>query len=119
MRLFVSYAGADTAWAEWIAWQLERAGHEAIVQAWDFRPGENFVVQMRRALDTAERTLAVMSTAYLEFGLRQRRVDRRVHRSRRPSRHSHAARPCLRDLAQRRRTRSPHTQAVAQALSDL
>jgi tetratricopeptide (TPR) repeat protein len=66
MRLFVSYAGADTAWAEWIAWQLERAGHQAIVQAWDFRPGENFVFQMRRALDAAERTLAVMSTAYLE-----------------------------------------------------
>jgi tetratricopeptide (TPR) repeat protein len=66
MRLFVSYAGADTAWAEWVAWQLERAGHQAIVQAWDFRPGENFVVQMRRALDAAERTLAVMSTAYLE-----------------------------------------------------
>ena len=29
-----------------------------MLQAWDFRPGENFVVQMRRALDTAERTLA-------------------------------------------------------------
>ena len=66
MRLFISYTGADTAWAEWIAWQLEAAGHEVTVQAWDFRPGENFVVQMRRALDAAERTLAVVSAAYLE-----------------------------------------------------
>jgi hypothetical protein len=63
---FISYTGADTAWAEWVAWQLEVAGHQAIVQAWDFRPGENFVVNMRRALDTAEHTLAIVSAAYLE-----------------------------------------------------
>jgi tetratricopeptide (TPR) repeat protein len=62
---FVSYTGADVAWAEWLAWQLEAASHRAILQAWDFRPGENFVVGMRRALDTAERTLAVVSMAYL------------------------------------------------------
>ena len=66
MQLFISYTGADQAWAEWLAWQLEAAGHQAIVQAWDFRPGENFVVRMRRALDTADRTLAVVSAAYLE-----------------------------------------------------
>jgi tetratricopeptide (TPR) repeat protein len=63
---FISYTGADRAWAEWIAWQLEVAGHSTVLQAWDFRPGENFVVQMRRALDAAERTLAVVSAAYLE-----------------------------------------------------
>ena len=66
MQLFISYTGADQAWAEWLAWQLEAAGHQAIVQAWDFRPGENFVVNMRRALDSADRTLAVVSSAYLE-----------------------------------------------------
>jgi tetratricopeptide (TPR) repeat protein len=66
VRLFVSYTGADTAWAEWIAWQLEQAGHQTIVGAWDFRPGENFVLQMRRALDATERTVAVVSAAYLE-----------------------------------------------------
>jgi tetratricopeptide (TPR) repeat protein len=63
---FISYTAVDRAWAEWIAWQLEAAGHRVVIQAWDFRPGENFVVQMRRALDTAERTLAVVSVAYLE-----------------------------------------------------
>jgi TIR domain len=62
----VSYTAADQAWAEWIAWQLEAAGHQVLVQAWDFRPGQNFVVQMRRALDAAERTLAVVSGSYLE-----------------------------------------------------
>jgi tetratricopeptide (TPR) repeat protein len=63
---FVSYTAADQAWAEWIAWQLEEAGYRTVVQAWDFRPGENFLVQMRRALDAAERTVAVVSAAYLE-----------------------------------------------------
>jgi tetratricopeptide (TPR) repeat protein len=66
VQLFISYTGADAGWAEWIAWHLEAAGHQAILQAWDFRPGDNFVVMMRRALDTADRTIAVVSAAYLE-----------------------------------------------------
>ncbi len=37
--VFVSYNRADRAWAEWIAWTLEEQGFEAIVQAWDIRPG--------------------------------------------------------------------------------
>nr|WP_157467260.1 toll/interleukin-1 receptor domain-containing protein [Frankia sp. QA3] len=32
---FVSYAPADRAWAEWIAWTLEEAGFHVAVQAWD------------------------------------------------------------------------------------
>jgi hypothetical protein len=63
---FVSYTGADTAWAEWIAWQLKTAGHQVTIQAWHFRPGMNFVVLMGRALDTCERTVAVVSQAYLD-----------------------------------------------------
>jgi hypothetical protein len=65
LRFFVSYTAADRAWAEWIAWQLEAAGHRVTVQAWDFRPGENFIVKMRQALDSSDRTLAVVSAAYL------------------------------------------------------
>src|SRR5829696_4725671 len=41
---FISYTGADQAWAEWIAEQLEAAGYTTLLQAWDFRPGENFVL---------------------------------------------------------------------------
>jgi hypothetical protein len=66
LQFFVSYAGVDRSWAEWIAWQLEDAGHRVVVQAWDFRPGENFIANMRRALDTSDRTIAVISAAYLE-----------------------------------------------------
>jgi tetratricopeptide (TPR) repeat protein len=36
-----------------------------IVQAWDFEPGDNFVVRMRDALERADRTLALVSGAYL------------------------------------------------------
>jgi hypothetical protein len=61
---FVSYTGADVAWAEWIADTLEAAGHTTILQAWDFRPGENFVQRMDQALKEADRVLAVLSDAY-------------------------------------------------------
>jgi tetratricopeptide (TPR) repeat protein len=62
---FVSYNKADLQWAEWIAWQLEAAGKSVIVQAWDFRPGSNFVLEMQRAAAEAERTIAVLSPDYL------------------------------------------------------
>jgi TIR domain len=63
---FVSYAGADRAWAEWIAWQLEAEGYEVVVQAWDFRPGSHFVQQMHQVVEQARRTIAVLSPAYLD-----------------------------------------------------
>ncbi|MCK9898327.1 toll/interleukin-1 receptor domain-containing protein [Frankia sp. AgB32] len=40
---FVSYTGVDVGWAEWVAWTLEAAGHDALIQAWDFGPGSHFV----------------------------------------------------------------------------
>ena len=43
-HFFISYNKADITWAEWIAWELEEAGYLTIVQAWDFRPGFNFVL---------------------------------------------------------------------------
>jgi hypothetical protein len=43
---------------------LEQAGHTTILQAWDFRPGENFIQRMNQALEQANRVLAVLSPAY-------------------------------------------------------
>jgi tetratricopeptide (TPR) repeat protein len=63
-KFFLSYTGADAAWAEWIADQLEAAGYPVVLQAWDFRPGENFVLRMNQALETSDRVLAVLSPAY-------------------------------------------------------
>ncbi|MBI3697510.1 MAG: TIR domain-containing protein, partial [Acidobacteria bacterium] len=62
---FISYNKADRAWAEWIAWQLEQASYSTILQAWDFRPGSNFVLEMQKAASEAQRTIAVLSPDYL------------------------------------------------------
>lgn len=64
-HFFISYNKADRSWAEWIAWQLEEAGYSVIVQAWDFRPGSNFVLDMQQAGVEAERTVAVLSPDYV------------------------------------------------------
>ncbi|MGZ3646981.1 MAG: TIR domain-containing protein [Ktedonobacteraceae bacterium] len=62
---FISYTSADARWAEWIAWQLEETGYSVILQAWDFRPGANFVSEMERAISSVKRTIAVLSPQYL------------------------------------------------------
>jgi hypothetical protein len=61
---FISYTSPDRAWAEWIAWTLEEAGYTTVIQAWDFRPGSNFALEMQSAAATAERTIAVFSPDY-------------------------------------------------------
>jgi tetratricopeptide (TPR) repeat protein len=73
---FISYTAADRAWAEWIAWQLEAAGSTTVLQAWDFRPGTDFVHQMQQATQQADRTVAVVSPAYFgsQFGEAEWRV---------------------------------------------
>lgn len=63
---FISYTSSDGAWAEWIAWELERAGYSTVIQAWDFVPGSNFVLEMDRAARSADRTLLVLSKAFDE-----------------------------------------------------
>ena len=61
---FISYTNADSTWAEWIAWQLEQAGYDVVLQVWDFHAGGNFVNDMDAATRTAERTIAVLSPDY-------------------------------------------------------
>jgi hypothetical protein len=67
---FVSYTSIDRTWAEWIGWVLEEHGVSVQLQAWDFAPGSNFVLEMHRAATEAQRTLAVLSPDYLksQFG---------------------------------------------------
>ena len=40
---FVSHAGRDGAWAEWVAWQLTDAGYSVELDVWDWATGQNFV----------------------------------------------------------------------------
>ncbi len=62
---FISYTHADEQWADWIAYVLEESGFTTIVQVGDFRPGGNFVLEMQAAAGTADRTIMVLSTDYL------------------------------------------------------
>jgi hypothetical protein len=62
---FVTYSGTDEQWATWIAATLEFAGYTTIVQVWDFRAGENFMVAMDLALAQCRHALGVLSPAYL------------------------------------------------------
>jgi tetratricopeptide (TPR) repeat protein len=62
---FISYNREDRAWAEWIAWTLEEQGRTTVLQAWHFRPGSNFVLEMQKAASDSRQTIMVLSPAYL------------------------------------------------------
>jgi hypothetical protein len=68
---FISYNQADRQYAEWIAWTLEAAGYSVVIQAWDFRPGGNFVLDMQRAATESQKTIAVLSETYLKSSFTQ------------------------------------------------
>src|SRR3954451_15557886 len=61
---FISHAGRDTGWAEWLTWQLQQAGYTVELDVWDWAPGEDFVARMSAALESADRLLAVCTQAY-------------------------------------------------------
>src|SRR3954463_1510060 len=72
---FISHAGRDTGWAEWLGGQLQQAGYSVELDVWDWAPGEDFVGRMEgargrggrlveAALERADRLLAVCTEAY-------------------------------------------------------
>ena len=63
---FVSHAGRDRAWAEWVAWQLTDAGDAVELDVWDWAAGQNFMTAMSDALDRADRVVALFSAAYFD-----------------------------------------------------
>ncbi|MGW5029731.1 FxSxx-COOH system tetratricopeptide repeat protein [Streptomyces nigra] len=65
-HFFISYAGTDRAWAEWVGWHLEQAGHQVILDVWDWRTGDNLVQRMDEALKRADAVIALFSTSYFE-----------------------------------------------------
>lgn len=68
---FISYNRHDQTWAEWIAWQVEAHGYSVIIQAWDFRPGSNFVLEMQSGLSEAQRLLLILSSNFLHSDFTQ------------------------------------------------
>jgi hypothetical protein len=68
---FISYNRFDVQWATWIAWILEEANFSVFIQAWDFRPGGNFILDMQRAMSESRMTIAVLSDTYLKSAYTQ------------------------------------------------
>jgi tetratricopeptide (TPR) repeat protein len=63
---FISYNKVDKSWAEWAAWVLEENNYSVIIQGWDFRPGNDFVVCMDNALKEKSVLISILSPDYLE-----------------------------------------------------
>ena len=63
---FVSHAGADRAWAEWVAWQLAEAGYTVELDVWDWAAGRNFVTAISDALERCDQVVALFSAAYFD-----------------------------------------------------
>ncbi|MFJ3673947.1 FxSxx-COOH system tetratricopeptide repeat protein [Streptomyces sp. NPDC090106] len=62
---FISYAGPDRAWAEWVGWQLLDAGYQVELDYWSWGAGDNFILKMNAALERG-RFLALFSPSYFE-----------------------------------------------------
>lgn len=63
---FVSYTGTDINFATWIAEVLESQNYSVVIQAWDFRPGDNFVAKINDSLKECKKLIVVLSDSYLE-----------------------------------------------------
>jgi hypothetical protein len=66
MRILISHADRDRAWAEWARWHLGKAGYEIELDGVDWAPGTNVIEAMDRAVRRDNPVLALLSSAYLE-----------------------------------------------------
>ena len=62
---FISYTGTDEKHATWIAALLEENGYSVVIQAWDFRPGDNFVSKINESLIGCKQLIIILSKNYL------------------------------------------------------
>lgn len=64
-NFFISYNHKDEEYATWIAYLLEEDGYKTFYQAWDFKAGNNFILEMQKGAKCAHHTLALISENYL------------------------------------------------------
>ena len=62
---FISYNKNDEKKAKWIGGCLERSGYSVIIQAWDFQIGNNFIIEMQKAVNNSERVITILSQNYI------------------------------------------------------
>lgn len=63
---FISYTGSDEKYATWVAETLEKNGYVTTIQAWDFRPGDNFVSKINESLKECKKLVVILSENYLK-----------------------------------------------------
>lgn len=63
---FVSYTGSDLNYATWVAETLEKNNYKVTIQAWDFKPGDNFVSKINEALLECKKLIVILSQSYLK-----------------------------------------------------
>lgn len=63
---FVSYTGADSNYATWVAELLEANDYSVVIQAWDFQSGDNFVSKINESLSECKDLIIILSKNYLK-----------------------------------------------------
>lgn len=75
MRVFISHAAADKAFAAQLADQLRKAKFEPWLDANDLRPGENIGLAVGRALDRADAMIVLLSPEAVRSHWVMREID--------------------------------------------
>jgi hypothetical protein len=67
---YISHAGPDRAWAEWVAWQLDQAGYSVELDVWHWTATarQDIITATSNALDRCDWVLALFSQAYFDPG---------------------------------------------------
>jgi hypothetical protein len=68
LDFYISYAGRDRLWAEWVGSRLKKADYTVELDVWDWLPGDNIILAREAALERADRVLALCSAAYFGGG---------------------------------------------------
>src|SRR4051794_2646715 len=82
-RIFVSHAGHDRAWAEWVSAQLQAAGYQVELDVSDWGGGEDFLQRMSDALESCDAMVSLWSPAYFRpdgYALRELKAADAVKR---------------------------------------
>lgn len=63
---FISYTGTDENHATWVAEILEKHKYSVVIQAWDFKAGDNFVSKINESLIECQKLIVILSGNYLK-----------------------------------------------------